>query len=441
LNYLSNRSAKARDKSAVVGPSKPRLWRLLGPGLITGAADDDPSGIATYSQAGAQFGFSLAWTLVVSYPLMVVIQAISARIGRTTGRGIAGSIRAHYPRWVLNTIVLLLLLANTCNIGADLGAMAEASRLLVPGIANWSFLLIFSAISMAGQLLFQYTRYVAILKWLTLSLLCYFAVLCVVHISWSEFFESLVLPKISPTHDFWLMVTAILGTTISPYLFFWQAAQEVEDTKTQPVAQPLLRQPSQGSIALARIRLDTLIGMGFSNLVALAIVASAAATLHAHGVEQINTAAQAAGALRPIAGNFAFAVFAVGIIGTGILSVPVLAGSAAYALGEARGWPVGLRRPPQQAKAFYATIAGATLLGAGANALSISPLKALVWSAVLNAIVAVPVMALIMRLATNRKIMGPFKVSGLWSAVGWLATAVMAATSVVFLASLVIPNS
>jgi Mn2+/Fe2+ NRAMP family transporter len=436
----TGRSGNDDDQSAVVGPSKPRLWRVLGPGLITGAADDDPSGIATYSQAGAQFEFSLAWTLILTYPLMVVIQAISARIGRTTGRGIAGCIRHHYPGWILNAIVLLLFLANTCNIGADLGAMAESSRLMAPLIPSWIFLLGFSAISMAGQLLFQYTRYVAILKWLTLSLFCYFAVLCVVHVSWSHFFRSLIWPNISPTRDFWLMVTAILGTTISPYLFFWQAAQEVEDTKVQPVAQPLLRRPGQGPLALARIRLDTLIGMGFSNLVALAIIAAAAATLHVHGVVQINSAAQAAEALRPIAGDFAFAVFALGIVGTGILAVPVLAGSAAYALGEARGWPVGLRRSPGQAKAFYATIVAATLLGAAANALSISPVKALIWSAVLNAIVAVPVMVLVMRIATNHKIMGRFKVAGLWSAGGWLATAVMAATSVEFLASIMMPS-
>jgi NRAMP (natural resistance-associated macrophage protein)-like metal ion transporter len=429
------------DKSAVVGPSKPRLWQVLGPGLITGAADDDPSGIATYSQAGAQFGFGLAWTLLLSYPLMVVIQAISARIGRTTGRGIAGNIRVHYASWVLQSTVALLFLANTCNIGADLGAMAEASRLLAPSVPSWIFLIIFCVICMAGQLFFQYTRYVSILKWLTLSLFSYFAVLCVVHVAWDAFFRNLVWPNLTPTRDFWLMVVAILGTTISPYLFFWQAAQEVEDTKAEPVAQPLRRRPNQGPIALARIQLDTLVGMGFSNLVALAILATAASTLHLHGVKEITSAAQAADALRPIAGNFAFALFALGIIGTGTLSVPVLAGSAAYALGEARRWPVGLARQPQQAKAFYATTAAATLLGAGANALSISPVKALVWSAVLNAIVAVPVMVLIMRIATSGKIMGQFKVTRLWTALGWLATAVMAVASTLFLVSLAIPST
>jgi Mn2+/Fe2+ NRAMP family transporter len=305
----------------------------------------------------------------------------------------------------------------------------------------WVFLILFSVVCMAGQFLFQYTRYVSVLKWLTLSLFSYFAVLCVVHVNWLELAKGLVLPAMSLSREFWLMVVAILGTTISPYLFFWQAAQEVEDTKATPVQQPLKRRPSQGPIALARIQLDTRVGMGFSNLVALAIMATAAATLHTHGVTDIASAAQAADALRPIAGDLAFTLFAFGIIGTGMLSVPVLAGSAAYALGEARRWPVGLARPPQQAKAFYASIAAATVIGAGANALAISPVKALVWSAVLNAIVAVPVMALIMRMATDIKIMGQFKVTGLWTFMGWLATAIMALASVVFLTSLAWPSN
>jgi Mn2+/Fe2+ NRAMP family transporter len=368
---------------------------------------------------------------------MVVIQAISARIGRTTGRGIAGNLRVHYANWVVQSAVALLFLANTCNIGADLGAMAEASRLLAPSLPSWLFLILFCIVCMAGQLFFQYTRYVSILRWLTLSLFSYFAVLCVAHIAWFDFFRGLVWPNIAPTQDFWLLVAAILGTTISPYLFFWQAAQEVEDTKAEPLAQPLRRRPVQGPIALARIKLDTLVGMCFSNLVALAILATSAATLHVNGVREITSAAQAADALRPIAGDFAFALFALGIIGTGLLAVPVLAGSAAYALGEARRWPVGLARQPQQAKAFYVTIGAATLLGAGANALSISPVKALVWSAVLNAIVAVPVMVLIMRIATTPTIMGQFKIGRLWTGVGWLATAVMAIASILFLASLV----
>lgn len=413
---------------------------MLGPGLITGAADDDPSGIATYSQGGAQFGFRLGWTLLLTFPLMVVIQALSARIGRTTGRGVAGNLRKYYPRWLAQTIVALLFIANTFNIGADLGAMAEASRLLLPAIPIWAYLIFFSATCMAGQMIFHHARYVSILKWLTLSLFSYFAVLCVVHVPWFELFRGLVWPSLTLNRDFWLMVVAILGTTISPYLFFWQAAQEVEDTKAKPAEAPLLGKPGQGPAALARIRLDTLIGMGISNLVALAIMATSAATLHVHGVTEITSGAQAAEALRPLAGSFAFALFALGIIGTGLLSVPVLAGSAAYALGEARRWAVGLSRHPRHARAFYAAIIAATLVGAAGNLLSISPVKALIWSAVLNAIVAVPVMALLMRISTNAKIMGDFKVSGWWTVLGWLATAVMTVASLAFLLSFALPT-
>jgi Mn2+/Fe2+ NRAMP family transporter len=262
----------------------------------------------------------------------------------------------------------------------------------------------------SSEPLSDHSRYVSILKWLTLSLFSYFAVLCVVHVSWLELLKGLVWPNLAFDRDFWLMVVAILGTTISPYLFFWQAAQEVEDTKARPVEAPLLRRPGQGPAALARIRLDTLIGMGISNLVALAILATSAATLHVHGLTEITSGAQAAEALRPIAGSFAFALFALGIVGTGLLSVPVLAGSAAYALGESRRWPVGLSRQPGHAKAFYGAIIVATLVGAAGNVLSISPVKALIWSAVLNAIVAVPVMALLMRMGTNAKIMGKFRI-------------------------------
>jgi NRAMP (natural resistance-associated macrophage protein)-like metal ion transporter len=429
------------EQRPVVGTSKPRLWRMLGPGLITGAADDDPSGIATYSQAGAQFGFRLEWTLLLTFPLMVVIQALCARIGRTTGRGIAGNFRSYYPSWLLHTIVALLFIANTFNIGADLGAMAEASRLLLSPIPIWAYLLFFSSFCMAGQTIFDHARYVSILKWLTLSLFSYFAVLCVVRVAWLQFLKGLVWPSLNLDGDFWLMVVAILGTTISPYLFFWQASQEVEDTKAKPVEAPLLRRPGQGPAALARIRLDTLVGMGISNLVAVAIMATSAATLHVHGLAEITSGAQAAEALRPIAGSFAFALFALGIVGTGLLSVPVLAGSAAYALGEARRWPVGLSRQPRRAKAFYAAIIVATLVGAAENMLSIGPVKALIWSAVLNAIVAVPVMALLMRMGSSAKVMGKFKIGGWWIILGWVATAVMAVASLAFLLSLAFPPS
>jgi len=411
--------------------SKPGLLRRLGPGLVTGAADDDPSGIATYAQAGAQFGFALGWTLILCWPLMVAIQAISARIGRTTGHGIAGNLRGQYPTWIVQGIVGLLCAANILNLGADLGAMAEAATLLVPLPAGL-WVVMFALVCIAAQLFLKHTRYVAILKWLTLSLLAYFATLGVVHVNWSEVLRGLLLPRLTLDRDLWLMVVAILGTTISPYLFFWQAAQEVEDTKAAPLREPLLQRPSQASGALERIQLDTSIGMAISNLVALAIMVTAGATLHAHNIRNIETAAQAAQALRPLAGGAATALFALGIIGTGLLSVPVLAGSAAYALGEARRWPVGLSRTPPQAKAFYVAIALATLLGALENVVSLKPLKALVWAAVLNGIVAAPIMVLILLTSVRRTIMGPFRISKALAIGGWAATVMMATASIVF---------
>ena len=373
---------------------------------------------------------------MLTYPLMVVIQAISARIGRTTGIGIAGNVRRHYSRGLLYGLVGGLLFANVCNIGADLGAMAEASRLLLPSMPTWLLLGFYALICVAGQIFLHHKRYVSILKWLTLSLFAYFAVLVVVRVDWMGLLGGLLIPHWTLDRNFWVMVAAILGTTISPYLFFWQASQEVEDIKTEPVRQALRKRPAQGAEAFSRIRLDTMVGMGISNLVALAIMATAAATLHRSHTVDLQSAAQAAEALRPLAGDFAFTLFALGIVGTGLLAVPVLAGSAAYALGEARHWPVGISRQPQQAKAFYGTIAAATLLGALANLLHISPIKALVWSAVLNALTAVPIMVLLMKIGANRRIMGAFVVSRRSYLVGWLATLVMGFASAGFVGSL-----
>ncbi len=412
-----------------------KWWRSLGPGLITGAADDDPSGIASYSQAGAKFGFVLCWTLLLTYPLMVVIQAISARIGRVTGRGIAGNLRQHYPNWILQGIVGLLFIANTLNIGADLGAMGAASKLLLPAIPVGVYVALFGALCVAGQMYFKHTQYVAVLKWLTLALFFYFVSLFVIDVPWLDVLKGLVWPKLSMDRKFWLMVVAILGTTISPYLFFWQAAQEVEDTKATAGREPLKKRPEQGRNALSRIHLDTVIGMGFSNLVALAIMITAAATLHSRGVLDVTSAAQAAAALRPAGGHFASALFAAGIVGTGLLSVPVLAGSAAYAVGEARRWPVGLARQPLQAKAFYATIGVAVLLGAVANFTSLNPMTALIWAAIVNGIVAVPVMALLMSMGANRKVMGRFQLTRPWKFCGWFATAVMGIAASAMIAS------
>jgi Mn2+/Fe2+ NRAMP family transporter len=433
LAYQRGSPREKQPDQSVVGPTKPRLWQVLGPGLVTGAADDDPSGIGTYAQAGTQFGLRLGWSLLLTYPLMVAIQAISARIGRTTGAGIAGNLRKFYPGWLLQSVVALLLIANTLNIGADLAAMAEASRLLFSAPPAWAYVGAFGAITTLSQVFLNHTRYVAVLKWLTLSLFAYFGTVCVVHVPWREFFAGLLWPHFSLSRDFWLTVVAIFGTTISPYLFFWQAAQEVEDAKAKPVQKPLLQRPGQAPEELARIQLDTLVGMGVSNLVALAILATTASTLHRAGVHEISSAAQAAGALRPLAGGWAFALFTLGIVGTGLLSIPVLAGSAAYALGEARRWPVGLARRPLQARAFYATIALATLLGAAANLLGISPVKALVWAAVINGIVAVPVMTLLMLMSRRRDIMGQFTISDGTMAIGWTATAVMGIAAAFFI--------
>lgn len=412
---------------------RPGLWASLGAGLITGASDDDPSGIGTYAQAGAAFGFQLGWTLLFSYPLMVVIQEISARIGRTTGHGIAGNLRKHYPNWLLQSIVALLFVANTLNIGADLGAMAESTRLLLPHVPGTFVIFFFGLLCTLLQIFTSHERYVRVLKGLTLVLFAYFGVLLVVRISWSEALRGLIWPNWSVGGSFWLMVLAIFGTTISPYLFFWQAAQEVEDTRLDPKSVPLRTNPAQGPAALARIRVDTFIGMGLSNLVGLAILLTAGATIHEAGTHNIATAAAAAEALRPLAGTFAFALFAAGIIGTGLLAVPVLATSAAYAVGEARRWPVGLARKPLQARAFYGTIAAATLIGALANVASVNAMQSLIWVAVINGMVAVPVMALLMLMAADSRILGRFTVSRIWQVLGWVATGMMAVVTVGYL--------
>jgi NRAMP (natural resistance-associated macrophage protein)-like metal ion transporter len=411
-------------------------WRsVLGPGLIAGASDDDPSGIATYSQAGAQFGFAISWTMLLSYPLMVAIQEISARIGRTTGRGIAGNIRRHYPNWMLQGIVTLVLAANTINIGADIGAMGDAVTLLIGG-PHLVYVVVIGTVSALLQIFVTYARYARVLKWLTLALFAYFGTVMVVHVPWGEAVRGFFVPTFSADPAFWTTVVAILGTTISPYLFFWQASQEVEEVRADPAAQPLVRAPAQAPREFERIRLDTAVGMAFSNLVALAIIITTAATLHAHGVTEIETSAQAASALRPLAGDFAFTIFALGVIGTGLLAVPVLAGSAAYALAEARKWPDGLARKPRKAKAFYATIAVATLVGVLINASPISPIKALYWSAVINGVAAVPIMTMMMHMTDNRRVMGKFPVSARLRIVGWCATAVMGVAVVAMIVGL-----
>ena len=397
----------------------------LGPGLITGAADDDPSGIATYSQAGAQAGFGLLWTLVLTFPLMAAIQMISARIGRVTGKGLAANMGRVFPSWVVTVIVGLLFVANTVNIGADLAAMGAATQLVL-GFDEHVFTIVFAVASLLLQVLVPYHRYVRLLKWLTLALFAYVAVIFTVHIDWSQVALRTLLPKIAFTGGTVTLVVAIFGTTISPYLFFWQASEEVEDEEADPKAGPLLKKPKQALAQLQRIRLDTYVGMAFSNLIAFFIMLTAAVTLHAAGKTDIQTSAQAAQALQPIAGHFAFLLFSLGIIGSGLLAVPVLAGSAAYAICESRGWPIGLEKKPMEAIGFYTVIALATILGLVIDYSPLDPIKALFWSAVLNGVIAVPIMIAMMIVASRRSEMGDFVASPWQRIFGWLATAVMA---------------
>jgi NRAMP (natural resistance-associated macrophage protein)-like metal ion transporter len=419
----------SQDRGWIDRMKNSRMFKALGPGLITGAADDDPSGIATYSQAGAQFGFSITWTLLLAYPLMSVIQEISARIGRTTGRGIAANLRQHYPNWSLQCIVLLVVIANTINIGADLGAMADALKLVVGGPVLL-YVALFGIGCVALEVFMPYRRYVSILKWLTFALFAYFGTVLVVQVPWGEAARGFFIPTISADAGFWTVVVAVLGTTISPYLFIWQASQEVEEIRDIDERKPLVRSPPQGQDAIARIKVDTYTGMAFSDLVSLAIMFTTAATLHAAGITDIQTSSQAAEALRPIAGPFAFTIFSLGIVGTGLLAVPVLAGSAAYVVCEARKWPIGLSRQPLEARAFYATITIATLSGIAITYSPLDPIKMLFWSAVINGVVSVPVMVMMMLIAANGKIMSKFAVGGWLRLVGWIATGVMAAASV-----------
>jgi NRAMP (natural resistance-associated macrophage protein)-like metal ion transporter len=401
------------------------LWSALGPGLITGASDDDPSGIATYSQAGAQFGFSMCWVMLFTFPLMAAIQEISGRIGRVTGHGIAGNIRLHYSKPLLRLIVLLLLVANIINLGADLGAMGDALTLLVGGPPHL-YVVGFAVGCAALETFSRYERYVVLLKWSSVFLLAYVATALVVDTPWGLVARDTFIPTFRLDTDYVVAIVAVLGTTITPYCFFWQSSQEAEDERIDPHAQALPDSPDQARAQISRIRLDTYVGMGYSNMISLFIIITTAATLNAHGITDITTSAQAAEALRPIAGVFTFFLFAVGIIGIGLLAIPVLAGSCAYALGEALVWPTGLDRLPLDARAFYGTIIVATLIGIVINFVGFDPVKALFWAAVINGVVAVPLMIVIMIMAMEPKVMGQFTLSRGLCAMGWLSTAMMA---------------
>ena len=406
---------------------------VLGPGLVTGAADDDPSGVGTYSQVGAQFGYGLAWTLFFGYPLLASIQAICARIGATTGKGISQNLRQHYSPWLLRVVVLLLLVANVINLGADLGAMGAVLALVIPGPVLL-YTAGFALLSVLLEVFLSYSQYARILKWATLSLFAYVGVLFVVDVPWNQALRGVLIPSFTFDRDHAMALVAIFGTTISPYLFFWQAGQEVEEQHRRHV-KPLYISHRRAGIELKRIRTDTLVGMGFSHLVALFIVIATAATLHANGIRNIESAAQAAEALRPIAGDFAFALFAIGIIGTGLLAIPVLAGSAAYAVSEAFGWTEGLDRKPREAKAFYGAIVAAVLGGLALNLAQVDPMKALYWAAVVNGLLAPPLMVVTMLIARNRKVMGKYRISGRLEFGGWLSTLVMWVVAGVFLLS------
>ena len=401
-------------------------FKKLGPGLITGAADDDPRGIATYSQAGALFGFNMLWTVLFTYPLMVGIQVVSARIGRVSGHGLATNMRRHYPGWLLYSVVGLLLIANTINIAADVSAMGEALKLIVGGPAQ-IYALAFGVVSLLLQVFIPYRRYVRVLKWLTLALLAYVATAFVVHIPWSEVLIRALAPHLSWKQEYITTVVAVFGTTISPYLFFWQASQEVEDQLADPHARPLVKAPQQARANLKRIKIDTYIGMGFSNLVAFFIILTTAVTLNVHGITDIQTSAQAATALRPIAGEFAFLLFSAGIIGTGMLAIPVLGGSSAYAMAGAFKWKNSLERTPMGAKQFYGIITSSTLIGIALGFTSIDPIRALYWSAVINGVISVPIMVVMMLMAVRPEIMGRFVITTRLKVLGWLATLMMAA--------------
>ncbi len=413
------------------------ILRLLGPGLVTGAADDDPSGIATYSQAGAQFGYGLLWTVFLTTPFMIAIQLVSAHIGRVTGKGIAANARDIYPFYVLAPPVALLVVANTINIAADLAAMGEALYLLIGGLKR-EHALIFAAVSVLLQVFVPYHRYAPALKLLTLVLFLYVAVAFTIEIPWTQVVLGALVPRVSLERDYLLIVVAVLGTTISPYLFFWQASQEVEEMRARRVRPrlPLKILSRGGEPELTRMAIDTTAGMVFSNAIAFFIVLATASTLHVRGVTDVQTAAQAAEALRPVAGEFTFLLFALGIVGTGLLAIPVLAGSAAYAVAETFGWPSTLEAKFPQAVGFYTIILAATIIGFAMGFLPIDPIRLLVWTAVINGIAAVPIMILMMLIVTNKTAMGRFRARPSLAWAGWCATALMGGVALALFYSL-----
>jgi Mn2+/Fe2+ NRAMP family transporter len=415
--------SKTRPQRA--GHRLPAFLRHVGPGVVTGAADDDPSGIATYTQAGAQFGTGVLWTVFLTLPFMVAIQLVSARIGRQSGRGITANLRRHAPLSFVYAIVGLLLVANTINIAADIAAMGEALQLVVGGGPHFHAV-VFGIVTLLLQVFVPYRQLAPILKWLTLSLFVYVGAAFTVHVPWAQVAHDLVLPRVEASPAFWTMLVALFGTTISPYLFFWQAAQEVEELRLHGRSVAAESRATTRR-AVRRMRLDTVIGMAFSNAIAFFVILMGAVVLHGAGITEVRSASQAAEALRPLAGEFAFALFALGIIATGLLAVPVLASSAAYAVAEALDWPEGLERHWREARGFYSIIVVATVVGTTLDFSPIDPMKALYWSAVVNGVVSVPIMAAMMLLSGHRDVMGPLTVRRKTRFLGWSAVAVMAA--------------
>ncbi|MBI2085704.1 Nramp family divalent metal transporter [Candidatus Daviesbacteria bacterium] len=411
-------------------------WKSLGPGLTTGAADDDPSGITTYSQAGAQFGFNLLWLAPYTFPLMAIVQEMCARIGLVTGRGLAANIRQNYPRWVLYIATSLLFLANTLNIGADLGAMAKATQLLFPHVSFTTLILGFTIITLALQIFTSYDSYAKYLKWLALVLLSYVFSALTVNMDWNEVWQRAIIPTIVFSKDQIFLITGILGTTISPYLFFWQTSQEVEEQILGGKTTLKLRQEETTLKEVRNMRTDVWSGMFLSNLVMFFIIAATAATLYSHGITNITTAAQAAEALRPIAGEQVYLLFALGIIGTGLLAVPILAGSASYAISESMGWKLGLYRRLREANAFYGVIIISTGIGLAINLFGFDPIRALIYSAVFNGLIAPVILVLIVMLSSNTKLMGRWTNGKITTAFGWLIVALMTLAGVATIISL-----
>lgn len=401
-------------------------WHMLGPGLTTGASDDDPSGIATYSQTGAQYGFGFLWLSLWTFPLMSTVQEMCARIGLVTGRGLAGNIRAFYSRRILKICTMLLFAANAFNIGANLGAMAKAVQLLSPGLKFWWLVVGFAILSLGLQIFTPYVRYAKYLKWLALVLLSYVASSLLAHIDWGAALRSTVVPHLSFDKDSLLLICAILGTTISPYLFFWQTSQEVEEQILQGKTTLKQRQSATTPREVKSMRIDVWSGMLLSNMVMFFIIAACGGTLFPNGITEITSAAQAAEALRPFAGDATYFLFAIGIIGTGLLSIPVLAGSSSYAIAESLGWKEGLYRGLNQAYAFYGIIIISMLVGLGLNFVGLDPIKALIYSAIVNGIVAPFILFFIVKISSNKKIMGHWVNRRFTTLIGWVTTIVMA---------------